>query len=82
MFVYVIRSLKDGRLYVGMSANVSIRLKQHNMGKTTSTKGYIPWELVYFEELENRVAARKREKYFKSGSGKEYLKNWLRSSTE
>lgn len=80
--VYVIRSLKDGRLYVGMSENVASRLKQHNKGLTTSTRSYKPWELVYIEELEDRSAARKREKFLKGGYGKEYIKKWLRSSTE
>jgi putative endonuclease len=37
-FVYAIRSLKDGRIYVGISADPSSRLKQHNSGKTRSTK--------------------------------------------
>ncbi len=82
MTVYVIRSLKDERLYVGMSENAELRLEQHNKGMTTSTKSYKPWELVYVEKLEDRAEARKREKYLKGGSGKEFIKKWLRSSTE
>jgi putative endonuclease len=82
MKVYVLQSLKDGRLYVGMSENVELRLKQHNKGMTTSTKFYKPWKLLFIEEYSTRVEAREREKYLKGGSGKEYIKNWLRSSTE
>ncbi len=76
-FVYAIRSLKDGRIYVGMSENVAKRLNQHNMGSTKSTKGYRPWELVYSEKCVDRAKARDREKFFKSGSGKEALKRLL-----
>ena len=57
-----------------MSENVEIRLNQHNSGKTKSTKGYKPWKLLFFEEFETRQEARKREKYLKSGIGKEYIK--------
>ncbi len=73
--VYAIRSEKDGRIYVGMCGDVEIRLKEHNAGKTKSTKGYIPWKIVYKEEVVNRIEARKREIYLKSGVGKEFLKS-------
>ena len=83
IYVYIIQSEKDKRFYVGMSENVEIRLNQHNSGKTKSTKGYKPWKLLFFEEFETRQEARKREKYLKSGIGKEYIKiKWPRSSTE
>ncbi len=75
MYVYVLRSLKDDRFYVGMSQNVEKRLNEHNYGKTKSTKGYRPWEIVLIEEYLDRVTARKREKYLKSGYGKQWLKN-------
>jgi putative endonuclease len=73
--VYAIKSELNQRIYVGMSEDVDKRLNQHNMGKTKSTKGYRPWQLLYTESCENRVVARKREKYLKSGIGKEFLKN-------
>ena len=50
------------------------RLKEHNSGKTKSTKGFIPWKLIFTEICENRKIARLREKYYKSGIGKEFLK--------
>jgi putative endonuclease len=73
--VYAIQSEKDGRIYVGFSSNVITRLAQHNSGKTKSTKAYIPWILIYQEEVEGREHARKREVYLKSGVGKEFLKS-------
>ncbi len=77
-FVYVIQSSKDSRLYVGLSKNPQLRLKDHNFGRVFSTKGFRPWKIVYIEEVLNRVKAREREKYLKSGVGKEFLKSFIR----
>lgn len=76
-YVYVLKSRIDGRFYKGMTQTLEIRLGQHNAGKVKSTKGYIPWELIYFEEFDSRIEAREREKYFKTGSGREFLKQKL-----
>ena len=73
-FVYVIQNSKDFRLYVGMTRNVEKRIEEHNKGLTPSTQFYRPWKLVYLEEYPDRISARNREKYLKSGSGKEFLK--------
>jgi len=74
-FVYVLVSeVKSLRFYVGMTEDVDRRIKDHNQGKTRSTKGYAPWTLFYREEYKTRVEAREREKYLKSGSGKERIK--------
>ncbi len=58
-----------------MSKDIIKRIKEHNSGYVFSTKGYRPWSLVYSEEVNNRIEARKREKYLKSGFGKELLKS-------
>ena len=82
-FVYVLRSLKDGRLYKGLTSDLERRVKEHNSGQAKSTKGFLPWELFHVEEFETREEARKREKYLKSGQGRDFLKTIRpRSSTE
>ena len=73
-YVYAIRSEKDGRIYVGMTKNVEKRIKEHNSGHTRSTKGYLPWSLIFIKEVIDQLAARRYEEYYKSGVGKEYLK--------
>jgi len=73
--VYAIKSKRDGRIYVGFSANLERRIKEHNAGQVFSTKAYRPWKLIYKEEVKDRKEARTREKYFKSGFGKELLKS-------
>lgn len=81
-YVYVLVSeIKGLRFYVGMSEDVKKRLKEHNTGKTKSTKGYVPWNLFFNEMYSTRIEAREREKYLKGGSGKEYIKlKWSGSS--
>ncbi|XOV92961.1 MAG: GIY-YIG nuclease family protein [Bacteroidota bacterium] len=81
-YVYVLRSVNFDRYYTGMTSNPEKRLVEHNSGLTKSTKPFIPWEIVFLEKFETRTDARKREKYLKSGSGREFLKNWTRSTTE
>ncbi len=76
-FVYVIKSEVDGRIYVGFSENVQKRLREHNSGKTKSTKGYRLWKLIFTKECETRIQARELEKYYKSGIGKEILKRMV-----
>ncbi|MBT8282424.1 MAG: GIY-YIG nuclease family protein [Muriicola sp.] len=72
--VYVLRSEQDGRFYVGMSSDIEKRIIAHNSGRTKSTKGYRPWKLIHLEDYPERTSARKREKYLKSGYGKQWLK--------
>ena len=74
-YIHAIKSTIDNRIYIGFTENLEKRIKEHNQGKTKSTKGFRPWSLIYYETTETRIEARKREKYFKSGCGKEFLKN-------
>jgi len=77
-YIYAIRSLKDGRIYVGLSQNVTRRVQGHNSGEVFSTKGYRPWKLIFTEACgTNRAIARKKEKYYKAGSGKEKIKSFI-----
>ena len=76
-FVYVLKSLKDSRLYKGMTNNIDRRVYERNLGKHKSTKPYRPWKLVHHEIFGFREEARKREIYLKSGIGREFLKKIL-----
>ena len=72
-YVYVLQSQIDGRLYKGLTQNINERLVQHNKGKTKSTKAFRPWKLLYYESFNSREEAREREKYLKSGAGREFI---------
>lgn len=68
-FVYILRSDKDGKLYVGITANVENRLAYHNAGRVRSTKNRRPFQLIHVEVCPTRMAAREREVYLKSYKG-------------
>ena len=72
--VYVLKSLNRNYIYVGISDNVQRRVGEHNSGWNRTTKLYKPFKLLHTEVFPDRIAARKREKWFKSGEGKEFIK--------
>ena len=76
-YVYVLKSLKDGRLYVGHTNNLIRRFKEHNIGLENSTKNRKPFKLLYYEGSNILIDAIKREKSLKTGFGRRYLKNRL-----
>ncbi len=49
-YVYVLKSIKDGKRYIGFTDNLERRISEHNYGKVKSTKNRRPLELIYFEE--------------------------------
>jgi len=73
-YIYVLQSQKDYNIYIGITNNLERRLKQHNAGKNLSTKYRSPFKLIYKEQHKNRIEARKREKFLKSGCGREWIK--------
>jgi putative endonuclease len=79
-FVYVIQSVKDKKFYTGITTNIKRRLNEHNRGlsSTPSTKSRGPFKLIYFERYNTRIEARRREKYLKSGAGREERKGLIR----
>jgi putative endonuclease len=56
-----------------MTQNIENRITLHNKGKTKSTKPFRPWKLLYYETFSTREQAREREKYSKTGSGREFI---------
>jgi len=72
--VYAIKSASRNYIYVGLTNNLARRIKEHNSGLNKTTKPYIPFLLIHSEIFETRNEARQREKYLKSGVGKEFLK--------
>ena len=71
--VYVLKSEKDGIRYIGSGKSALERLRRHNKGDYRFTKGHRPWRLIYKEVLNTRAEAMRREKFLKSGKGREWL---------
>jgi len=74
-FVYAIKSSIRNYIYVGLTNDFDRRFNEHNSGQNRTTKAYRPFELVVLEKFSTRIEARKREKFLKTGSGKEFLKS-------
>ena len=80
-FVYILKSLVDNTLYTGYTSNIEKRLHEHNSGKSRYTKSKIPYKILHIEEYSTRSEAIKREKFLKSGKGREILKEILDNIT-
>ncbi|HNR93708.1 MAG TPA: GIY-YIG nuclease family protein [Kiritimatiellia bacterium] len=78
--VYVLRSLTDGKMYIGYSANLEQRLSDHFNGKVQSTAPRRPLKLIHAEYFLSEDDARRREGYLKTTRGKRALKLMMRVS--
>lgn len=58
-----------------MTNDLLKRLTEHNSGYSTYTKSYKPWSIIYKESFLIRQKASDKEKYYKSASGRRWLKN-------
>lgn len=76
-YTYVLLSRKDDKLYVGWTDDLEHRVKMHNAGAVEATKYRIPLVLIYYEACIDKNKAIKREKYFKTGFGRRFLKGRL-----
>lgn len=80
-YVYILQSLKSKSFYIGYTADLKKRFKEHNEGKSLATKPFRPYKLIYCEAFLDRIDAKHREEYLKSGWGlrsiKKMLKNYL-----
>ena len=76
-YVYVLKSLKDKRHYIGQTNDLRDRLYRHNRGFVPATKNRIPFELVYAEEVNSRKEAMNRERYLKSLKGGKSFKRLI-----
>jgi putative endonuclease len=77
-YVYVLYSVRCGKTYVGFSVDLERRLHEHNVSER---KGFTlrcrPWLLIHQEAFESKEAAMKREKFLKSGQGRELIKEMI-----
>ncbi len=77
-YTYVLKSKKDDKLYIRTTSDLVKRIKQHNKGLVFSTRNRHPFQIIYFEACRNKDDAYRRERYFKTGMGKRYIKNRLK----
>lgn len=78
-YTYVLKSEKDGDLYVGFTQDLNQRFEQHNKRRVESTKYRRPLKLIYYEACTDMKDATNCEKHLKTHYGQMYLKKRLKS---
>ena len=71
--VYVLWSAKLEKRYSGSGKDPNARLREHNAGQSTFTRGGRPWVLIHTEVYETKTEALRRERFLKSGVGRKCL---------
>ena len=72
--VYVLRSQKNNKRYVGHTSKESlVRLKEHNCGHNKWARTNKPFILIHTEDWPDKTSAIKRENFLKSGQGRKWL---------
>ena len=72
-YVYILQSLKTKEFYKGLTDNFDRRLNEHLKEKSNWAKNKLPLKLIHVEICTDRLEARKLEKFFKSGYGREII---------
>ena len=76
MFVtYVIYSRELNRYYTGNSNDLERRLKEHNSGRNSATRGGFPWEIVFSEQFQSREEAVQLEFQIKKRGVRRFLQD-------
>jgi putative endonuclease len=78
-YTYVLLSSKDREWYTGAASDLRGRLREHEQGKAISTRFRRPLHLIYYEACLDKADAYHREIYLKTGRGKRYLRQRLRT---
>ncbi len=71
-YVYILKSLKDNKYYIGQTKNVDNRLGLHSSGKIKSTKHRRPLKLIGYKTYKTRNEARWIEFNLKKHGDKKY----------
>lgn len=78
-YVYVLFSLKDKKIYIGYSEDLKRRITEHEHGEVRSTKDRKPLTLIHYEAFGSIKDGKARERFLKSGFGREQLKKSLQN---
>lgn len=64
-YLYIIKSKKDRKLYIGITSNLRKRFREHNTGEVESTRYRRPFILVYYEAYYSFEDVKERERRLK-----------------
>jgi len=74
-YIYVLKSLKDNKLYIGKTTDLRKRIEYHYKGWVRATKNRRPLKLVYYEAYTNKKKCNQQELFYKKGIGRETLRH-------
>ena len=78
---YILISEKNGRYYIGHTADLAERLIAHNTGKVKSTHNKGLWKCVYFEKYSTKLEANRRELEIKKQKSRKYIEDLIFNNT-
>ena len=77
-FVYVLWNATHRKTYVGQTADLEKRIREHNDPESFSSKFTKKfsgrWQLIHHEALDTRSQAMRRERELKTGKGRDFIK--------
>jgi putative endonuclease len=76
-YVYILKSNKDKKFYIGYTRDIKDRLIRHNEGRERSTKNRKPFILKYIRTFERKKEAMTYERYLKSLKSHKYLEKLI-----
>ncbi len=78
-YFYVLQFDRNKKLYNGFTSDLRKRISEHKLKKSEFTSKNGPFKLIFYEAYANKKDAQEAEKYFKSGHGREVLKEKLKN---
>jgi putative endonuclease len=77
-YVYLLESVSaQGERYLGMTADLKERVREHNAGRSSHTSKFKPWKLITYIAFTDQAKAEAFERYLKSGSGHAFARRRL-----
>lgn len=73
-YLYILLNEAKTRTYTGVADDVNKRLAVHNAGKVKASRPYRLYNIIHTESFETLKAARQKEKFYKSTTGRRRLK--------
>ena len=83
-YAYILENLESKRIYIGSTSDLRRRLKEHNQkrGEVYTKKQKGNFKLIFYEAYLEKKDALKADNFFKSGYGREVLKDKLENYFE
>jgi putative endonuclease len=81
-YVYVLRSKRDEKFYIGHTGDLHNGITLQNQRKTATRKYRVPFDVIYCEGCVDKQDALRREQYLKSIYGHRFIRRRLQHFLE